>query len=234
MRKNNDIVTPTDLALRIKAFRTALNYTQIQMAKEIDVTVAVFHSWETGKHSPRADKLQKFANVIGVNLNDMIQVKPDYIKSEPDYVEYILKSKKVPYLQVNSLKEPNTVDEILNKASTINIDIFEDIKPYLMEKKVFCLDNFTSAMTRDHKQENENSLDIGNKLVICRVNDLNLIKNKVILFKYKDQIYLRELIDIQDDSITFRAWNFLYDDMTIHISETLEIIGYVYAFFQKI
>lgn len=234
MRNSTDIVNPTDLALRIKSFRTALNYTQIQMAQEIEVTVAVYHSWETGKHTPRADKLQKFANIIGVNLNDMIQVKPDYIKSEPDYVEYILKSKKVPYLNVNSIREPDTFDNILNKASTVNIDLFEDLKPYLMEKKIFCFENNTSAMKRDQKQEKEYSLEVGHNLIICRVEDLNLLKNKVVLFKLKNEIYLRELSELKDNIITFKAWNFMFDDMTVNKDDNLEIYGYVYAFFQKI
>ena len=61
-----------DFSSKIVAFRKAKGYTQAYVAKELGVTPAAVSKWENGSAKPRVEILFKLAQLLDVNVNDLL------------------------------------------------------------------------------------------------------------------------------------------------------------------
>ena len=55
----------------LKMLREKANLTQESLAKLINVDRSTIAKWETGKASPRSDKLPTLANVLNCTIDDL-------------------------------------------------------------------------------------------------------------------------------------------------------------------
>lgn len=59
------------LAQRVRAFRKLKGYTQLELAKRLDVSVAVLGSLERGTRKPEAKLLTQIADALGVDYDEL-------------------------------------------------------------------------------------------------------------------------------------------------------------------
>lgn len=56
---------PVEIGASLKAMRLASGKTQLEVAKAMDIPKSAIGRLEQGKHSPKADTLEKYANAVG-------------------------------------------------------------------------------------------------------------------------------------------------------------------------
>ena len=61
--------------VKIKTLREKTGITQGCLAEEMGVKQSAIAAWESGKASPRADKLPKLAEVLGCKIEDLFEQK---------------------------------------------------------------------------------------------------------------------------------------------------------------
>ena len=64
--------TPETIGKRIRAARTRAELTLEQLADKLDVTRQAVEQWELGQTRPRADKQRRLADVLGMELTELI------------------------------------------------------------------------------------------------------------------------------------------------------------------
>ena len=56
----------------LKLLRKNKNFSQIQLASELGVSQQAVAKWESGKSTPRADKLFKLAKILNFTVDELI------------------------------------------------------------------------------------------------------------------------------------------------------------------
>ena len=59
------------IAENIKAIRTDMHFSQLDLATKLGVDPSTIAKWETGKASPRTDKLPELAKVLKCEVSDL-------------------------------------------------------------------------------------------------------------------------------------------------------------------
>lgn len=57
--------------MRIKELREAKGMSKTELARAMDVDLAVVHRWETGTAMPLAAKLPKLADLLGCSIDEL-------------------------------------------------------------------------------------------------------------------------------------------------------------------
>lgn len=59
--------------MKLKELRQAKKLTQIEIAKELEVSHTTVSMWETGAALPRAGKLIKLADILGCTVDELLK-----------------------------------------------------------------------------------------------------------------------------------------------------------------
>ena len=59
--------------MNLKKIREALNITQQELSKKINVPQPTIASWETGRALPRAEKLPEIAKALGCTIDELMK-----------------------------------------------------------------------------------------------------------------------------------------------------------------
>ena len=65
------------LGENIRKLRKSRNYSQGLFAKALGISVATLSSYETGKTAPPASTCAKIADMLGISLNQVINLRDD-------------------------------------------------------------------------------------------------------------------------------------------------------------
>lgn len=76
-----------DFGLRLKEIRNKKKITQFQLAEIVGIDAKHMSHIETGRSFPKADLIEKFAAVLGVQYNDFFSVR--HKKSKEEIIEEI-------------------------------------------------------------------------------------------------------------------------------------------------
>jgi transcriptional regulator with XRE-family HTH domain len=115
------------LGMRIKERREAKGWTQEQFAKEIKASRSTVGDYETGRKSPRYDRLDLIANVLGTSTDYLLGRTDNPAPTEKDKLDLgeLLKSPNVTYKG----------KEIPAKDLDLFIDLADRILDHLEKKK---------------------------------------------------------------------------------------------------
>ena len=72
--------------LRLKELRTNANYTQIEMAKLLNVPQSSYSRWESGVRFPDAQQIIKLCEVLKCTPNDIFGIKGEYEVATKDWI----------------------------------------------------------------------------------------------------------------------------------------------------
>ena len=56
---------------KIKQIRERKNLTQVELAKELNMTQGIVSSWENGRYSPSIDTARKIAAALGCTMDEL-------------------------------------------------------------------------------------------------------------------------------------------------------------------
>lgn len=65
----------------IKQLREEAGMTQMQLAVQLDASLASVYNWEGGKSDPRANQLRRIAMLFGVSMDDIALSGDDELKT---------------------------------------------------------------------------------------------------------------------------------------------------------
>lgn len=74
--------------LRVKEIRLANKLTQEQLAEKLDIERISLARIESGKHFPSSENLEKFADVLNIELSDLFNMQ--HFKSKEALIKEIL------------------------------------------------------------------------------------------------------------------------------------------------
>lgn len=117
---------------RLREARRKANITQVQLAKECNVSQGTIANWESGYRTPDLDMLRKIASLLNVSYDDLLGDKiVDAVfdgKIRPDHIKNAVKE-KAPDISRSDL------EAIMNQLDESEIDQMIDYAQYLLSKK---------------------------------------------------------------------------------------------------
>ena len=117
---------------RLREARRQANITQVQLAKECNVSQGTIANWESGYRTPDLDMLGKIASMLGVSFDDLLKDKLTETviesKNTPDHIKTAIKE-KAPDISRSDL------ESIMSQLDESEIDQMIDYAQYLLSKK---------------------------------------------------------------------------------------------------
>ena len=117
---------------RLREARRKANITQVQLAKECNVSQGTIANWESGYRTPDLDMLKKIASLLDVSYDDLLGDK---------IVEAVFDGKITPDHVKNAVKEKapdisrSDLEAIMSQMDESEIDQMIDYAQYLLSKK---------------------------------------------------------------------------------------------------
>ena len=110
------------VANNIRAARTKINMTQMNLADEMGVSYQAVSNWERGNSMPDISRLQEICNVLGISFEELVGER----SKQTEIVEKIMKDEETEVnleeiVQVAPLIKPNKIERAAKEA----IDKFE-------------------------------------------------------------------------------------------------------------
>lgn len=116
---------------RLREARRKANITQVQLAKECNVSQGTIANWESGYRTPDLDMIRKIASLLKVSYDDLLGDK---------IVEAVFDGKIAPE-KINMIKEKapaisrSDLEAIMSQLDESEIDQMIDYAQYLLSKK---------------------------------------------------------------------------------------------------
>lgn len=116
---------------RLREARRKANITQVQLAKECNVSQGTIANWESGYRTPDLDMLRKIASLLNVSYDDLLGDK---------IVETVFDGKIAPE-KIDLIKEKapdisrSDLEAIMKQLDESEIDQMIDYAQYLLSKK---------------------------------------------------------------------------------------------------
>ena len=90
--RNSDNMKKQTMGMMIAALRKEQGMTQLELAEKMGVTDKAVSKWERDLSCPDISTLPKLAEIFGISVDDLMQVKPgaDEKKDVPELVHTIL------------------------------------------------------------------------------------------------------------------------------------------------
>ncbi len=64
----------------IRELREARAWTQMELAGQLNVSLATVYNWERGKYEPRVSQFREIARLFGVSMDDIELIGEDQLK----------------------------------------------------------------------------------------------------------------------------------------------------------
>ncbi len=84
MMPKQEIELLTDFGRRLTSLRKKAGYTQVELAKELDVTQRMISYYEGQSEYPPAFQLPKLAKLLSVSADELLGIKPLRKSRQPD------------------------------------------------------------------------------------------------------------------------------------------------------
>lgn len=112
------------VANNIRAARTKINMTQMNLADEMGVSYQAVSNWERGNSMPDISRLQELCNVLGISFEELVGER----SKQTEIVEKIMKDEETEVnleeiVQVVPLIKPNKIERAAKEAIDNNEEI---------------------------------------------------------------------------------------------------------------
>lgn len=112
------------VANNIRAARTKINMTQMNLADEMGVSYQAVSNWERGNSMPDISRLQELCNVLGISFEELVGER----SKQTEIVEKIMKDEETEVnleeiVQVAPLIKPNKIERAAKEAIDNNEEI---------------------------------------------------------------------------------------------------------------
>lgn len=156
-KRGNKMFDTNKVANNIKAARTKMNMTQMNLADEMGVSYQAVSNWERGNSMPDISRLQELCNILNISFEELVGEK----SQQTEIVERLMKDEETivnleEIVQVAPLVKPDKIEKVVKD----NIDNDDEI----LFSTLIGLAPFMDEETLDKLANKVSNIDIG-KLV---------------------------------------------------------------------
>jgi len=137
------------VANNIKAARTKMNMTQMNLADEMGVSYQAVSNWERGNSMPDISRLQELCNILDISFEELVGEK----SQQTEIVERLILDEKTEVtleeiVQVAPLIKPDKIEqkaeETIDKVDEISFSILIGLAPFMSKETLEKLANKVS------------------------------------------------------------------------------------------
>lgn len=225
-----DMSKNDNFASRLKFIRSYRHAKQIDIVRALNITSALYSSWEKGGHLPRSYNFSRLAQFLNVPVELLVKGPKEGVSLE-QCLSQDNSMCLLPVLNANDLFLEADLPSVLAKAPKENFNLLSGLQTYYSSGKIFLFNIADDSMARLSGR----SLYPGMQAVI--VNEPNVLSylNKPVLLATDDSesAIIRE-ISIENHYITLKPWNKDYEEQKIDLTKSkVNIFGYVAMVFCK-
>ena len=225
-----DMSKTTNFASRLKFIRCYRKLKQIDIVRALNITPALYSSWEKGSHLPRSDNFSRLAQLLYVPVDLLVSGPKEGVSLE-QCLSQDNSMCLLPVLNAKDLFLEADLPSVLAKAPKENFNLLSGLQSHYLSGKIFLFNIADDSMARLTCK----SLNPGMQAVI--VNEPNVLSylNKPVLLATDDSenAIIRE-ISIETPYLTVKPWNKNYDEQKIDLANRkVNIFGFVAMVFCK-
>lgn len=227
---NVDDFKKSSVAARLKYIRSFRHIKQIDIVRSLNITPALYSSWEKGSHFPRSYNFSRLAQFLNVPVDLLVNGPKEGVSLE----QCLSKDNSMCMLPLVNAKDLNLeadLHSVLAKAPKVNFNLLSGLQSYYASGKIFLFNIADGSMARLTSQ----SLNPGMEAVIVNEPDVQSYLNKPVLLAIDDSesAIIRE-ISIENPYIILKPWNKDYEVQKINLTlRKVNIFGYVAMVFCK-
>lgn len=220
-----------DISQNIKFYRKQKGYTQVDLAKLLNVKPTAVSAWESGRNKPLMDKVTLMANVFNINISQLVGDTFEANDINPVYSKLDINRKKNVYkYAVNQLDEQNNVVELpINNEVVISGAVSAGTGEYLGDgyKETVSYNgeipdhDFAVVVNGDSMEPT-----FENKQIIF-VKETNEVRNgQFVIADYDHQAYVKKFMR-DENGCRLVSLNKKYNDLPINEEHETSIFGVV-------
>lgn len=227
---NVDDLKNSSFATRLKYIRSFRNIKQIDIVRALNITPALYSSWEKGSHLPRSYNFSRLAQFLNVPVELLVKGPKDGVSLE----QCLSKDNSMCLLPLVNPKDLNLeadLPSVLAKAPKDNFNLLSGLQSYYSSGKIFLFNVADDSMARLSGR----SLNPGMQAVIVNEPNVQTYLNKPVLLATDDSegAIIRE-VSIEQPYIILKSWNKDYDEQKLDLTKRkVNIFGYVAMVFCK-
>ncbi|WP_232683924.1 XRE family transcriptional regulator [Leuconostoc mesenteroides] len=220
-----------DISQNIKFYRKQKGYTQVDLAKLLNVKPTAVSAWESGRNKPLMDKVTLMANVFNINISQLVGDTFEVNDINPVYTKLDINRKKNVYkYAVNQLDEQNNVIELpTNNEVEIHGAVSAGTGEYLLDGKPELVPYDGEVPPHDFALvvNGDSMLPLfEDKQIIFVKKTKDVRSGQIVIADYDQQAYVKKLIK-DDNGCRLVSLNRKYDDMPIDDNHEMSIFGVV-------
>ena len=220
-----------DISQNIKFYRKQKGYTQVDLAKLLNVKPTAVSAWESGRNKPLMDKVTLMANVFNINISQLVGDTFEVNDINPVYSKLDINRKKNVYkYAVNQLDEQNNVVELpTNNEVEIHGAVSAGTGEYLLDGKPELVPYDGEVPPHDFALvvNGDSMLPLFEDKQIIFVNKTKDVRSgQIVIADYDQQAYVKKLVK-DDNGCRLVSLNKKYDDMPIDDNHEMSIFGVV-------
>lgn len=220
-----------DISQNIKFYRKQKGYTQVDLAKLLNVKPTAVSAWESGRNKPLMDKVTLMANIFNINISQLVGDTFEANDINPVYSKLDINRKKNVYkYAVNQLDEQNNVVELpINNEVVISGAVSAGTGEYLGDgyKETVSYNgeipdhDFAVVVNGDSMEPT-----FENKQIIF-VKETNEVRNgQFVIADYDHQAYVKKFMR-DENGCRLVSLNKKYNDLPINEEHETSIFGVV-------
>ena len=227
---NVDYVKNSSFAARLKYIRSFKHIKQIDIVRALNITPALYSSWENGGHLPRSYNFSRLAQFLNVPVELLVKGPKEGVSLE----QCLSKDNSLCLLPLVNAKDLNLeadLPSVLAKAPKDNFNLLSGLQSYYSSGKIFLFNVADDSMARLSGR----SLNPGMQAVIVNEPNVQTYLNKPVLLATDDSegAIIRE-VSIEQPYIILKTWNTDYDEQKLDLTKRkVNIFGYVAMVFCK-
>ena len=225
-----DMSKNDNFASRLKFIRGYRHVKQIDIVRALNITPALYSSWEKGGHLPRSYNFSRLAQFLNVPVELLVKGPKEGVSLE-QCLSQDNSMCLLPVLNAKDLFLEADLPSVLAKAPKENFNLLSGLQSYYSSGKIFLFNIADDSMARLSGR----SLYPGMQAVIVNEPDILSYLNKPVLLATDDSesAIIRE-ISIENHYITLKPWNKDYEEQKIDLTKSkVNIFGYVAMVFCK-
>ncbi|WP_349517293.1 XRE family transcriptional regulator [Leuconostoc mesenteroides] len=222
-----------DISQNIKLYRKQNGYTQVDLAKLLNVKPTAVSAWESGRNKPLMDKVTLMANIFNINISQLVGDTFEVNDINPIYSKLsTIRKKNVYRYAVDQLDEQNNIVAFPTPEKS-QVSVYGAVSAgtgeYLLDGKPELVEYDGDVPVHDFAVvvNGDSMLPLfDDKQIIFVKKTTEVRSGQIVIADYDQQAFVKKYVSDESGS-RFVSLNKKYDDMPIDESHETSIFGVV-------
>ncbi|CUR63925.1 XRE family transcriptional regulator [Leuconostoc gasicomitatum] len=226
-----------DISQNIKFYRKQKGYTQVDLAKLLNVKPTAVSAWESGRNKPLMDKVTLMANVFNINISQLVGDTFEVNDINPVYSKLDVNRKKNVYkYAVNQLDDQNKIIQMPEPTPESEYEEFELFGAVSAGTGEYLTDNKPEkVMYKGIVPEHDFAVIVNGNSMLPLFEDKQILfvkktdeirSGQIVIVDYDHQAYVKKFVR-DEKSCRLVSLNKEYKDMPIDEEHDIHIYGTV-------